>query len=181
MDLSRLPAARVVFDPLLNSRTSGSRAVGSWGIICQLALVPTSFPCPSATPPVPDCPSSLSHTRSLSPSCQRKGRSLAESGGHRAPSPVQDPSLWLRGSLPLSPAHTQGGVLWGGAGCEGRHVCAAQRGVCASPPLRLVRAPGPLTSGAQGHTVASPIPRLPSGPVSKIPATPIGPTKCLVY
>ena len=41
----------------------------------------------------------------------------------------------------------------------------------------LVQAPGPLTSGAQGYAVASPIPRLPSGPVSKIPATPIGPAK----
>ena len=95
MDLSHLTAARVVFAPLLNSRTSGSRAVGSWGIICQLALVPTSFPCPTVTPPVSECPSRLSHTHSLSPSHQKKGRSLAESGEHRAPSPIQDPSLWL--------------------------------------------------------------------------------------
>ena len=94
-DLGHLTPACVVFGPVLNSLTSGSRAVGSWGIICQLALVPTSFPCPSATPPIPEYPSHLSHTHSLSPSHQRKGRSLAESGGHGAPSPVQDPSLWL--------------------------------------------------------------------------------------
>ena len=95
MDLGHLTAARVVFAPVLNSHTSDSCAVGSWGIICQLALVPTSFLCPSATPHIPECPSHLSHTLFLSLSRHRKGRSLAESGGHRVPSPVQDPSLWL--------------------------------------------------------------------------------------
>ena len=95
MELSHLTEARVVFAPVLNSCRLGSRAVGSWGISCQLALVPTSFLCPSATPHIPECPSHLSHTLFLSLSRHRKGRSLAESGGHRVPSPVQDPSLWL--------------------------------------------------------------------------------------
>ena len=81
----------MVFAPVLNSRTSGSRDVGSWGIICQLALVPTSFPCPSATLHIIKCPSCLSHTLSLSPTRRRRGGSLAESGGHRAPSPSKTP------------------------------------------------------------------------------------------
>ena len=50
-------------------------------------------------------------------------------------------------------------------------------GACVRVHPHLVRAPGPLTSGAQGYTMASAIPRLPSGPVSKIPATPISPAK----
>lgn len=45
----------------------------------------------------------------------------------------------------------------------------------ASPCLE----PIPLTCGAQSHTVSSPIPRLPWGPVSKIPAAPISPPKLL--
>ena len=55
-------------------------------------------------------------------------------------------------------------------------LCSSQGRVGESTTL-LVRAPGPLTSGAQVHAVASAIPRLPSGPVSKIPATPISPAK----
>lgn len=39
--------------------------------------------------------------------------------------------------------------------------------------------PIPLTCSAQSHTVSSPIPRLPWGPVSKIPAAPISPPKLL--
>ena len=86
---------------------------GTWGVICQLALVPTSFPYPSATLPSPECPSRLSHTHSFSLSRQRKGRSLAESGGHRAPSPVQDPSLALRIPAPQPCSHTGRGSLGG--------------------------------------------------------------------
>ena len=95
--------------PVLNSRTSGSRAVGTWGVICQLALVPTSFPCPLATPPSPQCPSRLSHTRSFSPSRQRKGRSLAESGGVR-PGPL---TVALRIPTPQPCSHTGWGSLAG--------------------------------------------------------------------
>ena len=45
----------------------------------------------------------------------------------------------------------------------------------ASPCLE----PVPLTCGVQSHTVSSPIPRLPWGPVSKIPTAPISPPKLL--
>lgn len=47
--------------------------------------------------------------------------------------------------------------------------------VIASPWLE----PIPLTFGTQSHTVSSPTPRLPWGPVSKIPAAPIHPAKLL--
>lgn len=47
--------------------------------------------------------------------------------------------------------------------------------------LKLFLAPGPifLTFGTQRHTMAFPIRGLPLGPVSKIPAAPISPTKLL--
>lgn len=166
----------MVFAPVLNSRTSGSPAVGSWGIICQLALVPTSFPCPSATPPIPECPSCLSRTLSLSPSYQRKRRSLAESGGHRAPSPSRTPHCGSEDPCTSARLTHRVGFSSGG-GCVRGGVSVQLTGACVWVHPHLVWAPGPLTSGAQGYTVASAIPRLPLGPVSKIPVTPISPAK----
>lgn len=167
----------MVFAPVLNSRTSGSPAVGSWGIICQLALVPTSFPCPSATPPIPECPSCLSHTLSLSPSRQRKGRSLAESGGHRAPSPSRTPHCGSEDPC-TSALLTHRVQFSSGGGCVRGGVSVQLTGACVWVHPHLVWAPGPLTSGAQGHTTASPKCRLPPGPVCKIPRTPISPAIC---
>lgn len=92
------------------------------------------------------------------------------------PAPSRTPHCGSEDPCPSALLTHRAGFSSGG-GYEGRRVCAAHRDMCASPPLHLVRAPGPLTSGAQGYAVASPIPRLPSGPVSKIPATPIGPAK----
>lgn len=58
-------------------------------------------------------------------------------------------------------------------------MCAAHRDMCASPPRPLVWAPGPLTCGAKGYAVAIPKRRLPTGPVCKIPRTPINPATVL--
>ena len=85
-------------------------------------------------------------------------------------------------SLHLSPPHRRGHWFssWREGVGLGRCVQAAQRDVCASPPCHpfpLSWCPAPLTSDAQSHTAASPIPRLPWDPVSKIPATAIRPAK----
>ena len=166
----------MVFAPVLNSRTSGSRDVGSWGIICQLALVPTSFPCPSATLHIIECPSCLSHTLSLPPTHQRKGGSLAESGGHRAPSPSRTPHCGSEDPCTSARLTHRAGFSSGG-GCVRGGVSVQLTGACVWVHPHLVSAPGPLTSGAQGHTTASPKPRLSCSPECKIPVTPINPEK----
>ena len=140
----------MVFAPVLNSRTSGSRDVGSWGIICQLALVPTSFPCPSATPPIPECTSCLSHTLSLPPSRQRKGRSLAESGGHRAPSPSRTPHCGSEDPCTSALLTHRAGFSSGG-GCVRGGVSVQLTGACGrvhTPTLSGRLAPSPLVHRA---------------------------------
>ena len=136
----------MVFAPVLNSRTSGSRAVGSWGIICQLALVPTSFPCPSATLHIIECPSCLSHTLSLSPSRRRKGGSLAESGGHRAPSPSRTPHCGSEDPC-TSALLTHRVQFSSGGGCVRGGVSVQLTGACVrvhTPTLSRRLAPSPL-------------------------------------
>ena len=136
----------MVFAPVLNSRTSGSPAVGSWGIICQLALVPTSFPYPSTTPPIPECPSCLSRTLSLSPSYQRKRRSLAESGGHRAPSLSRTPHCGSEDPCTSALLTHRAGFSSGG-GCVRGGVSVQLTGACVqvhTPTLPRRLAPSPL-------------------------------------
>ena len=142
----------MVFAPVLNSRTSGSPAVGSWGIICQLALVPTSFPCPSATLHIIKCPSCLSHTLSLSPTRRRKGGSLAESGGHRAPSPSRTPHCGSEDPCTSALLTHRAGFSSGG-GCVRGGVSVQLTGACVwvhPPTTTLPRrlAPSPLVHRA---------------------------------
>ena len=140
----------MVFAPVLNSRTSGSRDVGSWGIICQLALVPTSFPYPSTTPPIPECTSCLSHTLSLPPSRQRKGRSLAESGGHRAPSLSRTPHCGSEDPC-TSALLTHRVQFSSGGGCVRGGVSVQLTGACVrvhTPTLSGSLAPSPLVHRA---------------------------------
>ena len=140
----------MVFAPVLNSRTSGSPAVGSWGIICQLALVPTCFPCPSATLHIIKCPSCLSHTLSLSPTRRRRGGSLAESGGHRAPSPSKTPHCGSEDPCTSALLTHRAGFSSGG-GCVRGGVSVQLTGACGrvhNPTLSGSLAPSPLVHRA---------------------------------